>query len=50
MIALQSDCYALPGVASPLKLFVGRGNNSRLIKETFKGRWWWSLTEEVEEA
>jgi len=42
MISLQSDCYSPPGQGNPsLKYYVGRGNNSKLIKEIFKTRWWW---------
>jgi hypothetical protein len=29
--------------SSNLKYFVGKGNNSRLIKNLMAKRWWWSL-------
>jgi hypothetical protein len=25
---------------------VGKGNNSRLVKEMMKKRWWWNVTED----
>ena len=29
-----------------LKFYVGKGNNSRLIKEIMKRRWWWNSTDD----
>jgi len=26
-----------------LKFKIGRGNNSLLLKESFKNRWWWNV-------
>jgi hypothetical protein len=32
------------------KYFLGKGNNSRLIKECFGARWWWTRTHDENEA
>lgn len=32
------------------KYFLGKGNNSRLIKECFGARWWWTRTHDESEA
>ncbi len=32
------------------KAFVGKGNNSILIKNTLKGRFWWNITDNENEA
>ena len=33
------------GVFLPYKAYVGRGNNSILVRMAFKSRWWWSVVE-----
>lgn len=39
--------YTIPknnnGETASLKYFVGKGNNSKLIKNIMAKRWWWSL-------
>jgi hypothetical protein len=35
---------------SKFKVFVGRGNNSQLVRSLLKRRSWWSFTERWEEA
>lgn len=32
------------------KVYVGRGNNSKLIKSLMKGRWWWSIEKDESKA
>jgi hypothetical protein len=32
------------------KIFIGKGNNSKLVKSIFSSRFWWSLTEDKDEA
>lgn len=33
------------GVFLPYKAYVGRGNNSILVRMAFKSRWWWTVVE-----
>lgn len=33
-----------------LKVFIGRGNNSMLVKSLFKRRKWWSFTQKIDDA
>ncbi|CAD8203545.1 unnamed protein product [Paramecium octaurelia] len=43
LVSAQSGFYTLPqDSVIDLKFKIGRGNNSLLIKEIFKLRWWWN--------
>lgn len=35
----------LPSSQPVFKVYVGRGNNSQLIKRQFKQRWWWQIVD-----
>ncbi|CAK71274.1 unnamed protein product (macronuclear) [Paramecium tetraurelia] len=49
MVSAQSNFYVVPSNnLIELKFKVGKGNNSLLIKETFKQRWWWTLNQEAD--
>ncbi|CAD8051245.1 unnamed protein product [Paramecium sonneborni] len=49
IVSTQSNFYVVPSDNQiELQFKVGKGNNSLLIKETFKQRWWWTLTQEAE--
>ncbi|CAD8050087.1 unnamed protein product [Paramecium sonneborni] len=49
MVSTQSNFYVVPSNNQiELQFKVGKGNNSLLIKETFKQRWWWTLNQESE--
>lgn len=52
LISSQSNFYSIPqSHLTELKFKVGRGNNSLLLKECMKTRWWWNLmTSEVEDS
>lgn len=32
------------------KVYIGRGNNSKLIRQLFSNRFWWQLTEDQKQA
>jgi hypothetical protein len=38
------------GESKRFKLFVGKGNNSKLIKTIFSYRFWWKITHDESEA
>jgi hypothetical protein len=41
---MQSNFYVVPDsgeALNDLKVRVGRGNNSRLLKDCMRNRWWW---------
>jgi hypothetical protein len=45
------NCYAgLPSSNASYKAFVGKGNNSILIKNTLKNRFWWNISENEADA
>ncbi len=37
------------GVFLPYKCYIGRGNNSILVRMAFKSRWWWSVAEQLDD-
>ncbi|CAD8048946.1 unnamed protein product [Paramecium sonneborni] len=49
IVSTQSNFYVQPSESiHELKFKVGKGNNSLLIKELFKSRWWWNLNQEAD--
>ena len=36
--------------AKRYKVFVGKGNNSKLVKAVFQNRFWWTVTDKEAEA
>lgn len=42
---INEDIYKEP-LKKHLKVRVGKGNNSTLIKWLFKKRWWWAIDDE----
>ncbi|CAD8137006.1 unnamed protein product [Paramecium pentaurelia] len=49
IVSTQSNFYVQPSeYVIDLKFKVGKGNNSLLIKELFKSRWWWNLNQDAE--
>ncbi|CAD8054068.1 unnamed protein product [Paramecium primaurelia] len=49
VVSTQCNFYVVPSNnLIELKFKVGKGNNSLLIKETFKQRWWWTLNQEAD--
>jgi hypothetical protein len=39
-----------PSEPRTLKAFLGKGNNSKLIRAVLRKRWWWTVTEEYDRA
>ncbi|CAD8049611.1 unnamed protein product [Paramecium primaurelia] len=49
IVSSQSNFYVQPSEnVTELKFKVGKGNNSLLIKELFKSRWWWNLNQDAD--
>ena len=43
-VSLLNEFHGLPSSNATYKAFVGKGNNSILIKNTLKARFWWNIS------
>ena len=49
-VALSNGILMTGGGEDKVKVYIGRGNNSQLVRSLIKRCTWWSFTDKIEEA